>query len=105
MEVSHRASRLLKSRSPARFTPALLVVAAALVIETGTIAKAQAPQKPFVQAVGRLPVAAEEGTNQYVLRAPASRVPAIAARHGLTVIGRVDEHAHDVFLVTGPATF
>ena len=103
--MSQRPRRLMKSRSLAWFSPGLLIVIVALVFETGDIAKAQAPQQPFVQAVGRLPVSSAEGTTQFVLRAPADRIAAIAARHGLTVVGPADEHAHDVFLVSGPATF
>jgi hypothetical protein len=49
--------------------------------------------------------ASVEGRNEFILRAPAARVAAIAARHGLTVIRPLDEHGHDVFLVSGPSQF
>src|SRR2546425_527256 len=38
---------------------------------------------------------------EFILRAPADRVAAIASRYGLTVVSPVDEHNHGVFLVRG----
>jgi hypothetical protein len=80
-------------------------VLVALAAQAGSGVIAQEAQQPFVQAIGTLPVASAEGTTQFILRARADRVQAIAERHDLTVIGPVDEHQHDVFLVSGPATY
>src|SRR6267143_1107615 len=38
---------------------------------------------------------------EFILRAPADRIAAIASRYGLTVVSPVDEHDHGVFLVRG----
>jgi VCBS repeat-containing protein len=47
-------------------------------------------------------VAAQTSPPRFILCAPAAAVAGIAQRHGLTVVRPVDQHAHDVFLVTGP---
>jgi hypothetical protein len=39
---------------------------------------------------------------EFILCAPTDRVPAIARRHGLTIVRPVDVHAHGIFLVRGP---
>jgi len=83
--------------------PALVILAVA--IEKGEVARAQQRQERFVRAVGRVPVSLIEGRNEFILHAPADRIAAIAARRGLTVIGPLDEHAHNVFLVSGPSRF
>src|SRR5688572_2112492 len=62
-------------------------------------------QERFVEAIGRLRQAAVEKKNEFILRAPASRVAEIARRHRLTIIRPIDPHSHDVFLVEGPPRF
>jgi thermitase len=62
-------------------------------------------QERFVEAIGRIPESALARRNEFILRAPAARVPDIARRHGLTVIRPIDIHNHDVFLVAGPPSF
>jgi hypothetical protein len=39
-----------------------------------------------------------------MLRGPKQRIQAIIARHGLTVVEKIDDQGRDVFLVSGPAT-
>ena len=39
---------------------------------------------------------------EFILCAPTDRVPAIAQRHGLTVVQPIDNHDHGIFLVRGP---
>jgi subtilisin family serine protease len=51
----------------------------------------------------RIPALLLAARNEFILRAPADRVAAIAARRGLTVIRPLDEHQHNVFLVSGPS--
>jgi hypothetical protein len=46
-------------------------------------------------------VAAQLGPARFLLYAPASEVAGIAGRHGLTAVTPLDQHAHDVFRVTG----
>ena len=87
-------------RRLAWFLPALLIVGVA--IEQGGVARAQ---ERSVRGVGRVRVSLLEGRNEFILRAPADRIAGIAARRGLTVIRPLDEHAHDVFLVSGPSRF
>src|SRR5262245_22076849 len=89
-------------RSPAlvRFLPALLVIAWSL--EGGGIA---AQTRPAVRIVRRSVNSAPGTRNEFILHAPASRISAIAARYGLTVIRPVDQHGHDTFLVSGPSRF
>jgi hypothetical protein len=48
-------------------------------------------------------LAGQTSTPRFILCAPAAAVTAIAQRHGLTVVRPLDQHAHDIFLVTGPA--
>src|SRR5205814_1857523 len=54
----------------------------------------------FVLGVGRQPVtlAAAGDPTEFILRAPADRVEAIAARHGLTIVRQIEGHP-DVYLV------
>src|SRR5207245_135079 len=54
----------------------------------------------FVLGVGRHPVmlAAADDPTEFILRAPADRVEAIAARHGLTIVRQIEGHP-DVYLV------
>src|SRR5438128_1836430 len=82
--------------------PAILI--AAWAIGLGERAHGQEPER-FVRAVGRVKESLLAEKNEFILHAPARRVAAIAARHGLTVIRPLDEHAHDVFLVSGPTRF
>src|SRR5688572_6925310 len=49
----------------------------------------------------RLAAAQYASSGEFVLRAPADRVAAIASRYGLTVVRAVEGHP-DVFLVRGP---
>ena len=91
--------RVIKRRRLSWLGPVLLI--AALAIEKGEVAKAQ---EPFVPGVGRVRASLLDAGNEFILHAPAARVAAIAARHGLTVIRPLDEHAHDVFLVRGRRT-
>jgi subtilisin family serine protease len=51
----------------------------------------------------RIPASFLAVRNEFILRAPADRIAAIAARRGLTVIRPLDEHGHNVFLVSGPS--
>src|SRR2546426_570365 len=44
---------------------------------------------------------AQSGLARFLLYAPASEVAGIAGRHGLTAITPLDQHAHNVFRVTG----
>lgn len=44
-----------------------------------------------------------QNSHEFVLNAPADRVHGIAARHGLTVLRPLDDHAHGVYLVRGVA--
>jgi hypothetical protein len=94
-------------------TPAICLLVA-LSIEHGPIAAqtqtvsplrqtAGEPEK-FIEGVGRIRRSAVEKRNEFILRAPANRVEAIARRHGLTVIGPVKPDSN-VFLVEGPARF
>lgn len=39
---------------------------------------------------------------EFILCAPPDRAPAIARRHGLTIVRPLDIHAHGIFLVRGP---
>ena len=87
-------------RPVAWFLSALLIVA--LSIEKGEVARAQ---ERFVPSVGRVRASVLRNRNEFILSAPRSRVAAIAARHGLTVIQPVDGHDHGVFLVSGPGRF
>ena len=48
-------------------------------------------------------LAGQTTARRFILCAPATAVAAIAQRHGLTVVRPLDQHAHDIFLVTGPA--
>jgi thermitase len=100
MSVSDNRTRAMTRRFLAWFLPALLIVGVA--IDQGGVARAQ---ERAVRGVGRVRVSLLEGRNEFILRAPADRVAAIAARRGLTVIRPLDEHAHDVFLVSGPSRF
>jgi len=100
MGVAKRGIRVMKSRRLAWLSPLLLLVA--LSIEKGEVARAQ---ERFVRGVGRIPPSALEVRNEFILHAPVDRIAAIAARHGLTVIRPLDEHAHGVFLVSGRRTF
>jgi thermitase len=102
MSVPNRIRAMRRSRLR-WILPALLIVAAA--IEKGEVAMAQQRPERFVRAVGRVPVSLVEGRNEFILHAPANRIAAIAARRGLTVIRPLDEHAHNVFLVSGPSRF
>src|SRR6188474_3193037 len=102
MSVPNRIRAMTRSRLR-WIVPALVIVAAA--IEKGEVARAQQRPERFVRAVGRVPVSLVEGRNEFILRAPANRIAAIAARRGLTVIRPLDEHAHNVFLVSGPSRF
>ena len=88
----------MRSRPLARVSLACLIVA--LSIGRGDTALAQ---QPFVPGLGTVPASAVEVTNEFLLRAPANRIEAIAARHGLTIIRALDTHAHDLYLVRGNA--
>jgi len=101
MSVSYNRIRAMTRRRLAWFLPALLIVGVA--IENGGVARAQERQERSVRGVGRVRVSLLEGRNEFILRAPADRIAAIAARRGLTVIRPLDEHGHDVFLVSGPS--
>src|SRR5438105_2551654 len=82
----------------------LAILIATWSIAMGDVARGQERER-FVRAVGRVKESILAERNEFVLHAPASRVAAIAARYGLTVIRPLDEHAHDVFLVSGPGRF
>jgi subtilisin family serine protease len=93
------------------FLPALLLIVG-VAIENGGVVRAQERDgrqdgqgRRSVRGVGRVRASLLEGRNEFILRAPADRIAAIAARRGLTVIRPLDEHAHDVFLVSGPSRF
>jgi hypothetical protein len=88
----------MKLRRLAWLSPVLLVIAFA--IENGEVARAQDRR---ALPGRRIPASFLEVRNEFILRAPADRVAAIAARRGLTVIRPVDEHGHNVFLVSGPS--
>jgi subtilisin family serine protease len=84
----------------------------ALAIENGIVVRAQDRFDPGGRDSqqrsgrrGRDLASLVEFRNEFILRAPASRVADIAARRGLTVIRPLDEHAHDLFLVSGPSRF
>jgi len=83
--------------------PVLLM--AGVAIEKGEVAQAQERQERTIRGVGRLRRSFLEARNEFILRAPAARVAAIAARRGLTIIRPLDDHGHDVFLVSGPSRF
>src|SRR5688572_22058138 len=101
MSVSDNRTRAMTRRFLAWFLSALLLIVG-VAIDQGGVARAQ---ERAVRGVGRVPVSLLEGRNEFILRAPADRIAAIAARRGLTVIRPLDEHAHDVFLVSGPSRF
>jgi thermitase len=88
----------MKLRRLGWFPPLFLI--AALSIENGAVVRAQERGGP---AGRRIPAALLEVRNEFILRAPADRIAAIAARRGLTVIRPLDEHGHNVFLVSGPS--
>ena len=52
---------------------------------------------------GNQRLAGQTSTPRYILCAPSAAVAGIAQRNGLTVVRPLDQHAHDVFLVTGPS--
>jgi subtilisin family serine protease len=95
--------RAMMKRRLAWFLPALLI--AGVAIEKSEVAQAQERQDRAIRGVGRLRRSFLEGRNEFILRAPADRIAAIAARRGLTIIRPLDEHGHDVFLVSGPSRF
>jgi hypothetical protein len=47
-------------------------------------------------------LAGQTSPPRFILCAPAAAVAGIAQRHGLTVVRPLDQHAHDIYLVTGP---
>src|SRR4051812_9708072 len=98
--------RAMRRRRFARHLTAFLLVAVS--ISRWDAARAQDRSVRIVRPAqgargARRPIL--QSRNEFTLRAPADRVAAIAARHGLTVIRPLDEHAHDVFLVSGPSRF
>jgi subtilisin family serine protease len=98
MRVSKNRIHPMTRRRLAWLLSALLT--GAVTTQTGQVASAQEPQQRFVPAVGKIPVSLIEGRNEFILHASVDRIPAIAARRGLTLIRPLDEHAHDVFLVS-----
>ena len=78
----------MKMRWFARLSHALLITALAL-----------GEGRPALRLIAAQ--AAQDDGEEFILRAPADRVAAIASRHGLTVIRPVDQHNHGVFLVKG----
>ena len=80
----------MRKRSVFRWASGLLLLAG--VLSAGQPALAQLPI-----TVSDVPVNAE-----FILRAPAANIAAIASRHGLTVVRQLDGLTHDVFLVRGP---
>src|SRR6185436_19940164 len=104
MGVATNQMRAMKRRRLAWFLPAVLLIAG-VAIEQGEVASAQERQERSIRGVGRVRRSFLEGRNEFILRAPADRIAAIAARRGLTVIRPLDEHRHDVFLVSGPSRF
>ena len=52
---------------------------------------------------GNQRLAGQTSAPRFILCAPAAAVAGVAQRHGLTVVRPLDQHAHDIFLVTGPA--
>src|SRR6185436_1148927 len=104
MGVATNQMRAMKRRRLAWFLPAVLLIAG-VAIEQGEVASAQERQERSIRGVGRVRRSFLEGRNEFILHAPANRIAAIAARRGLTVIRPLDEHAHNVFLVSGPSRF
>jgi hypothetical protein len=51
---------------------------------------------------GNQRLAGQTSAPRFILCAPAAAVAGIAQRYGLTVVRPLDQHAHDIFLVTGP---
>jgi subtilisin family serine protease len=93
--------------------PALCLLIALSIAHGHLAAQAQtlAARRPnadeperFVEGIGRIRRSAVEKRNEFILRAPASRVAEIARRHRLTVIGQLGSKSN-VFLVEGPARF
>ncbi len=104
MGVATNKMRAMKRRRLAWFLPAVLLIAG-VAIEQGEVASAQERQERSIRGVGRVRRSFLEGRNEFILRAPTDRIAAIVARRGLTIIRPLDQHRHDVFLVSGPSRF
>jgi hypothetical protein len=113
--VSQRVSGLSKRRPVAWISTALIAVTVALLSQTGAVnaqgqrqGQGQDRRRSNVPGVGRVleraEARSEARTSKFMLRVPKQRLLAIAARHNLTVLGRIDDHGRDVFLVSGPDT-
>ena len=78
-----------------RFTHALIVIA--LTVGVGR------PALRLIAAQSEQSISGDHDgdSGEFILRAPADRIAAIASRYGLTVVRSVDQHNHGVFLVRG----
>jgi hypothetical protein len=96
--------RAIKTRRLTCVTAVCLLIA--LAVEHRHIAAqepAAAARERFVQAIGRVRETALAQRNEFILRAPASRIAQIASAHRLRVIRQIENQ--DIFLVEGPENF
>ncbi len=89
----------MRSRSLAWFAPALLIVWRWLEPATSP-----GPQQRLSKRSEESRYRGRRQTSSFCARRRIA-LPTIAARHGLTSFDQLDEHAHDVFLVSGPGRF